>query len=230
MGLDVYVYKIVQDQNDIDYAMNEYRAGDSFDQLGYGVYAVSRFTQSFWGCQDNIRVNDLFERFKGHIQKNMIRDAYDYPKMESLYGKLQEFVIDYRDSLIAEYVDLVTDIRGDIDVNHPNNKDCDLFNIYKNVDDVYHIISTIDIPTIDIDDDVLLFKATKYCNKTHIDSIYSSFFGDCWYENDNSGLDDVDTRLFVYPEEMDELKTHFCNNSDVQNWILSDDEIVYLSA
>lgn len=229
MGLDTQVYKLMVDQDQIEHAMKQYIEMDGYSYLDHNVRVISKYEQLLWSV-DNKRIIDLFEHFKDHVKQYTMKDVIDYPELAKRYGELKDFEINYRNSLSSNYAEFVKDIRGIVDENHPNDRSADLFNLYENSDGVIHNLSDSDIPRKDIVDDILFFKETLYCRKTHKQSIYNSFIGDCWYEDDKSGLDEIDVRIFVYSHEMDELKTHFEGNSDIQNWNLTPDEIVYLSA
>lgn len=229
MGLDVYKYQIMTDPAEIAEAMKEYTDCEGNDLFIDKSHPVSRFEFNLF-YRNNTRTKDLFERFADHIQKHTIKDAYKHDELESLYGVRADFDINQRMYLSEEYQSLLVGLRGEPDEDEPNNPDLDIFAIYKNTDGKVHVLLQSDLPLHDVEDDVLFFKEVGYCRKTHKQSIYSAFIGDCWYEDDNSGLSESDVRVFVYGDEMDELKKQFDERSPVQNWTLKDDEVVYLSA
>jgi len=229
MGLDAYKYEIVTDPVEIDDLMKDYVESEGYLSLTNDYHVVSRFEFNLF-YRNNNRIKDLFEKFSDHIQKYTIKDAYDYDELERRYGALEDFDINNRKYLREEYKSVLEGLRGEPDEDDQNNPDYDIFAIYKNTDGKIHVLLQSDLPTCVVKDDILIFKEVGYCRKTHKQSIYSAFIGDCWYENDNSGLDESDARVFVYGHELDDLKQHFESDSPIQSWDLNDNEVIYISA
>lgn len=229
MGLDVNVYKLITDKESIDLVMKEFIEMEGYSYLDNNVLAISFYEFNLF-YKNNKRMADLFVRFSDHTNQYVQKDVYDYKKLAELYGELSDLYTETRCNLSDEHMKLCQSIRGDMDDDSPHKSEYDNFAIYTNVNGNIHIMKPSDVPITNIDDSVLFFKEVNYCRKTHKPSIYNSFIGDCWYEDDKSGLSESDVRTIVYPEEMDELKQHFEEYSDVQKWNLNDDEIVYLSA
>lgn len=61
-------------------------------------------------------------------------------------------------------------------------------------------------------------------------SLYTSFYGDCWYKLENTGLKVIDQRHFVFYEERKELLDHFKKDANIHSLKLEHYQLYYLWA
>lgn len=229
MGLDVNMYELVTDNHTIEKLLKEYTEMD-FSYLDGDIFCLSKYEFGTLLYRDNKRVIDLFDKFKEYSVNHVLRDYFDLGYLTKKYGTRKDFIVECRERIDVEKYGITMDMRGDIDEDEPDNLNHDIFAIWTNIDGGSFVFKESEIPSVDIADELLFFKEVNYCRKTHKQSIYPSFIGDCWYEDNNSGLEEEDVRVLVYPNELDELKTHFDKKSPIQKWKMNDKQIVYLSA
>lgn len=234
MGLDVIKYVLISDPAMIKEAYAKYVETEGYGYFdledGTSIYAMSKYEMGTMYYKNNKRVVEVFEKFKDHISNRTLKNYFNLDKLTELYGERKDFGVYDRLGIDVNKFNITPDMRGDIDEDDPDDIDKDIFAIWTNVDGQEFIMKQSDIETHDIVDEVLFFTETAYCRKTHEQSIYKSFIGDCWYEDDDSGLNESDVRVLVLPNELAELQQHFSKTSSVQNWTMSENEIIYLCA
>lgn len=230
MGLDVNMYRLITDKDIIEKALKEYSDMAGYSYLENGIFGMSEYEYGTIMYKDNKRIAELFEKYKQHSVNFTLKNYFNLEVLANKYGEYKEFIVDTRERLNCTKYGITDDMRGDLDEDHPHVLDYDTFAVWINTNDEIFVFKQSEIETHDIVDDVLFFENLEYCRKTHKRSIYPSFIGDCWYEDDNSGLSEADTRIIVFANELDEFKKHFEDDSPIQKWSMQQDDIIYLSA
>lgn len=219
MGLDVYKLKIVRNYSGelTQEAINE--------QSNIHLIVKSEF-ERYLGTKNNLRLNDLFEKFKDSVQKVLVQ-YYDLKYYSDKYN-----------ANIAD-VNYIFPDQIDFYVNH--NGFTELKGKYKRLDEFSTIKLLIDengkliyhtckqLKMINTYQDALIFESTGYQRSGDLPELYDRFYGDCWYKKENTGLKPEDQRWFIFGSELDELKQCFIPDCKLQEWDLYSSELIYLN-
>lgn len=233
MGLDVYKYKLIKDNpfNHVIDSTELYNACENENMT-----AVIFMDHQYYSHTENARLLDLFNKFDKYTGTTLITNLIDYSYYNSLYGKeidsLDEIyghdILDIKDLYIHDetFSKVLVKYEEDCKRNIDNEFNLLCF-ILKSGDEILGIHE--DLLTYSRESKYLLFSSVGYARSGEFATLYDNFYGDCWYKKENTGLDMRSARHFVYPEELDELKKCFNEYSNIHEWTLNDDEIIYLN-
>jgi hypothetical protein len=231
MGLDTYKYEIVKDDEILKSDINITQLDEYVIKHNFHLIAYDNFDNT------NKRLNDLFDnKFVNYVGKVFIDNYIDY----EFYNKKHNCKITWLYEVSAySYFNKIIDF--DLTMKYPQFKqliddtfkglteDSEVTLSFLECDD--KIVEVTDsIKTYTAESKYLLFKHTCYQRSQDKLDLYDKFYGDCWYKKENCNLSEYDKRWFIYPEDLDELKTCFNKDSYIQDWTLNENEIIYLNA
>lgn len=218
MGLDVYKLQIVNPaQSQIDDAEDGHISGYFlFDDLEIGI----NYTENY---------KEFFKRFDKSSKKFLQTKLIDYDRYkkefksetcEYEYSGKYEYAHDKIQNLIKESREVI--IHG-----RPTEDNSDYVVIFS-LDN--HLVITYDCYKYSKHCKGCYAKEVGYQRKGHNESLYTKFIGNCWYAYEDGSLNDKQCKIFIFKEDLKELKTCFDKDSPIQKWTLNEDEFIYLSA
>lgn len=230
MGLDVYKYKVIS-ENIFGEKIAEDELKHKCNEMNLH-YVIFKYHQEY-SHENNIRLLDLFVKFKDYSGTVILDDLIDYKYYDDMHStNINELDVVYGYNMEDKH-----------HIYSSNELFMNIYNEYKSIHepDVFNArcyILKCDGVIIDVVKDIktyideckyILFKETAYQRSGELHSLYDNFYGDCWYKKEGTGLDMKLARHFVYPEELLELKQSFHEHSSIQSWHMEDDEVIYIN-